>query len=143
MKQNYEAAYFRCINWIVKSYEDHMKLLEYAIGFLHSKLKTIEVKYEELKKVHYKQKQIKARQKRKMLLLYEVYDIPEQLLPKDPEELREFAGWEKQLNDKQALFEELDEVEEDYNQANQLRSTNDLLIEWDAIKHLYLFVQKK
>ena len=61
MKQNYEIAYFRCINWTVKSYDDHMKLLEYAIGFIHSKLKSIEDKHEELKKVHYKQKQIKAR----------------------------------------------------------------------------------
>ena len=78
-----------------------------------------------------------------MLLLYELYDIPEYLLPKDPEELREFHGWEKQLNDKQALFEELDEVEDDYNQANQLRLTTDLWVDWDAIKHLYLYVQKK
>ena len=56
LKENYETAYHRCMDWKIKTFDDHMLLLEFIIGFLHSKLKYIEDKYQANLKEHYKKK---------------------------------------------------------------------------------------
>ena len=52
-----------------------------------------------------KQQGYMQRQKTKMLAVYEAYDIPESLLPLDPEQLRELRYWNKHLNEKEEYWE--------------------------------------
>ena len=71
----------KCASWKERTYKTHMLLLEFVIGFLHSKLKVREQSYETNHKATIKQKGFMQRQKSKMLAIYERYDIPENLLP--------------------------------------------------------------
>ena len=95
----------KCCSWKDNTYKTHMLLLEFVIGFLHSKLKVLEQKYETNHKATIKEKGYLQRQKSKMINVYERYGIPERLLPQDPETLRHTRFWDKHLTEKEEYWE--------------------------------------
>ena len=78
-----------------------------------------------------------------MFNVYERYDIPEHLLPQDPENLRDTRFWDKHLTEKEEYWQSLNVQRRRYETTNDLRMSNELRIDWNEVKHLYEYKSKK
>ena len=78
-----------------------------------------------------------------MINVYERYDIPERLLPQDPETMRDTRFWDKHLTEKEEYWGMLSVQIRRSETAYDLRISNELQIDWDNVKHLYEYKSKK